>query len=201
MLMGQGQISNLLLEIAGLNGAEILKFLFRGDQNVKLRCAAAAFNVKDGLMTSRALVLDTADTVVWGDGTVNLGTEAIDTYFKPYPKDASILTIRSPLKIAGTLGAPRTGPDKGALAGRAAAALALGVINPLLALAATIETGPGEDADCRATLRVAASPQASAGAPTARRSPGRATEERRPAIMAGGLISLPAGSRSRGSLC
>jgi AsmA family protein len=164
MLMGQGQISNLLLEIAGLDGAEILKFLFRGDQNVKLRCAAAAFNVKDGLMTSRALVLDTADTVVWGDGTVNLGTEAMDLYFKPYPKDASILTIRSPLKIAGTLGAPRTGPDKGALAGRAAAALALGVINPLLALAATIETGPGEDADCRATLRVAASPQGSAGA-------------------------------------
>ena len=91
---------------------------------LKLRCAAAAFDVKDGLMTSRALVLDTDDTVVWGDGTVNLGTEAMDLYFRPYPKDASILSVRSPLKITGTLGAPQTGPDKGALAGRAAAALA-----------------------------------------------------------------------------
>jgi len=164
LLMGQGQISNLLLEIAGLDGAEIIKFLFRGDQNVRLRCAASAFDVKNGLMTTRALVLDTDDTVVYGDGSVNLATEAIDLYFRPYPKDRSILSLRSPLKIAGTLGAPQTGPDKGALAGRAAAALALGAINPLLALAATIETGPGENADCGAILRAAASPGASARA-------------------------------------
>jgi len=30
--------------------------------------------------------------------------------------------------------------------------IALGLLNPLLVLAATIETGPGQDADCRATL-------------------------------------------------
>lgn len=162
LLMGQGQISNMLMEIAGLDGGEIIKFLFRGDQNVRLRCAATAFDVKGGLMTSRALVLDTDDTMVYGDGTVNLATEAMDLYFRPYPKDASIFSLRSPLKIAGTLGAPQTGPDKGALAGRAVAALALGAINPLLALAATVETGPGEDADCGAILRAAASPNAAA---------------------------------------
>jgi AsmA family protein len=98
--------------------------------------------------------------VVYGDGTINLATEAIDLYFRPYPKDKSLLSLRSPLKLTGTLGAPNAGPDKGALAGRAAAALALGAINPLLALAATVETGPGEDANCGAILR-----QAAAGGP------------------------------------
>jgi uncharacterized protein involved in outer membrane biogenesis len=156
MLMGKGQISNLLLEVGGLDGAEIIKFLLRGDVNVPVRCAATAFDVKQGLMTSRALVLDTTDTVVYGDGTINLASEAIDLYFRPYPKDKSFLTLRSPLKVTGTLGAPNAGPDKGALAGRAAAALALGVINPLLALAATIETGPGQDANCGGILRQAA---------------------------------------------
>jgi len=164
LLMGQGQISNLLLEFAGLDGAEIIKFLVRGDENVRLRCAATAFDVKGGLMTSRALVLDTQDTVVYGEGTVNLATEAMDLFFRPYPKDMSILSLRSPLKISGTLGAPDTGLQKGALAGRAIAALALGAINPLLALAATIETGPGEDANCSAILRAAASPDASSRA-------------------------------------
>ena len=162
LLMGPGQISNLLMEFAGLDGAEIVKFLVRGDENVKLRCAATAFDVRNGLMTSRALVLDTEDTIVYGEGTVNLATEAMSLYFKPYPKDASIFTLRSPLRIEGTLGAPQVGPDKGALAGRAAVALALGVLNPLLALAATIETGPGEDANCGAILRAAASPHAAA---------------------------------------
>lgn len=162
LLMGRGQISNLLLEIAGLDGAEIIKFLLRGDLNVPVRCAASAFDVKKGLMTSRALLLDTTDTVVYGDGTVNFANEALDLYFRPYPKDMSILSLRSPLKVVGTLGAPKAGPDKGALAGRAGLALALGSVNPLLALAATVETGPGEDANCGAILREAASPDAAA---------------------------------------
>jgi AsmA family protein len=41
-------------------------------------------------------------------------------------------------------------------------ALALGSVNPLLALAATIETGPGKDADCGSILREAASPYSKA---------------------------------------
>jgi AsmA family protein len=162
LLMGRGQISNLLLEIAGLDGAEIVKFLIGGDQNVTLRCAAGAFDVNRGLMNSRALVLDTSDTVIYGNGQVSLGNETIGLTLYPYPKDVSILTLRSPLSVAGTFAAPKVGPEKGALAGRAGLALALGAVNPLLALAATIETGPGQDANCGPALREAASPYAAA---------------------------------------
>ncbi|MBL0420143.1 AsmA family protein [Ramlibacter sp. AW1] len=158
LLLGRGRISNLLLEFAGLDGAEIVRFLLGRDQRVELRCAAAAFHVKDGLMSSRALVLDTVDTVIYGQGTINLADERLDLIFRPYPKDASILALRSPLKLSGTLGAPEGGIEKGPLVARAAAAIALGAINPLLALAATIETGPGEDADCGAVLKQAATP-------------------------------------------
>jgi len=177
LLMGRGQISNLLLEIAGLDGAEIIKFLLRGDLNVPVRCAASAFDVKKGLMSSRALVLDTTDTIVYGDGTVDFATERLDLYFRPYPKDMSILSLRSPLKVTGSLGAPQAGPDKGALAGRAGMALALGAVNPLLALAATVETGPGEDANCGSILREAASPDASARADVLSREQQKAAAE------------------------
>ncbi len=155
LLMGEGQISNLLLEFAGLDGGEIIKFLLRGDRNVQLRCAAAAFDVKQGLMTSRAIVLDTVDTVIVGTGTVSLADESLALTLRPSPKDASILSLRSPLKIGGTFATPRAGPDKAALAGRAGIALALGALNPLLALAATIETGPGVDANCPQVLQQA----------------------------------------------
>lgn len=152
LLMGQGQISNLLLEVAGLDGGEIIKFLLSGDRNVQLRCAAAAFDVRQGLMTSRAIVLDTVDTVIVGTGTISLADESLNLTLRPSPKDASILSLRSPLRLAGSFAAPRAGPDKGALAGRAGVALALGALNPLLALAATVETGPGEDANCPQVL-------------------------------------------------
>lgn len=177
LLMGPGQISNLLLEIAGLDGAEIIKFLLGGDRVIPVRCAATAFDVKKGIMASRALVLDTTDTVVYGDGTINFATEELNLYFRPYPKDMSILSLRSPLTVAGTLGAPQAGPDKGALAGRAGLALALGAVNPLLALAATIETGPGEDANCGAILRQAASPGAAARVDVQSRSQQKAAAE------------------------
>jgi hypothetical protein len=43
--------------------------------------------------------------------------------------------------------------------------LALAAINPLLALAATIETGPGQNADCRQVIQQAAAPRAAARLP------------------------------------
>ena len=162
VLMGTGQLSNILMEYIGLDGGELIKFFLRGDRNVQLRCAAAAFEVKQGLMSSKVILLDTSDTVINGSGQISLTNETLDMVLKPEPKDASILSLRSPLKIGGTFAAPTAGPDKAALAGRAGLAIALGVINPLLALLATIETGPGKDADCSAALGVATNPKAKA---------------------------------------
>lgn len=152
VLVGSGQFSNILMEFVGLDGGEVIKFFLRGDREVRMRCGAAAFDVKNGLMTSKGIVFDTNDTVVNGDGRINLADESLYITLRPKPKDKSILSLRSPLIIQGTLGDPSAFPDKGALAGRAAAAIALGLINPFLALAATIETGPGEDADCQRLL-------------------------------------------------
>jgi AsmA family protein len=160
VLMGKGEISNILLEFIGLDGGEAIKFFLRGDRNVELRCAAAAFGVKQGLMTSRAIVLDTSDTVINGRGQVSLAHETLDLVFDPAPKDHSVLSFRSPLLIGGTFSAPSAGPDKGALAGRVGIALALAAINPLLGLAATLEIGPGHDADCAGVLAQAAKPGA-----------------------------------------
>ena len=163
ILMGKGEISNILLEFMGLDGGEVIKFLVRGDNKVQLRCAAAAFDVKQGLMTSRAIVLDTSDTVVTGQGQISLANETLDVLFKPEPKDMSILSLRSPLRIGGTFSDTTAGPEKSALAARVGIALALAAINPLLALAATIETGPGVDADCAAVLSKAARPENAGG--------------------------------------
>ena len=105
-------------------------------------------------------MLDTSDTLITGEGNISLANETLDIVLKPQPKDQSILSLRSPLRIGGTFGKPSAAPDKAALAGRAGLALLLGAINPLLALAATVETGPGENADCTGVLALAANPHA-----------------------------------------
>lgn len=159
LIMGEGQISNLLLELINLDGREIIKFLIGGDRIVRVRCGASSFDVSNGLMTSRAVMFDTTDTVIYGRGSANLATEQLDLWLYPYPKEKSILSLRSPINIGGTFGAPKVSPDKKALIQRGGAAAALGALNPLLALAATIEPGTGKDADCGSILREAANPK------------------------------------------
>lgn len=171
VITGKGQFSNLLLEYLGLDGGEIIKFLLEGDRNVELRCAAVAFDVDKGVMNGRSLVFDTSDTVFNAAGNINLATERMDIVVRPQPKDMSILALRSPLRVRGSFASPKAGVEAAPLATRGAAALALAAISPLLALAATVETGPGKDADCADVLAEAKKPSsrgAAAGAAKAR---------------------------------
>lgn len=163
-MTGRGQFSNLLLEVAGLDGGEVIEFLLRGDKNVRMRCAALAFDVNKGVMNGRTLIFDTDDTLFTGTGQASLKDESLDFVIRPQPKDKSILSLRTPLTIRGHFGDPRPGVEAVPLIARGAAALALGAINPLLALAATVETGPGEDADCGAALAEAGKPESSEAA-------------------------------------
>lgn len=147
--MSGGQISNLLLEIIGIDGAEIVKFLFGGDKTVAVRCMVADFKVTDGLMTTDVFVIDTTDTNISGNGTINLKDESIDLTLKPLPKDVSFLSARSPLFARGTFKNPTFKPDMGKIAARAGAAGVLGVLlTPLAAIIPLIETGPGKDSHC-----------------------------------------------------
>lgn len=173
-LTGRGQFSNLLIEFLGLDGGEIIKFLLEGDRNVELRCAAVAFDVEKGVMNGRSLLFDTSDTIFRGTGNINLADERMDLVVRPQPKDKSILALRTPLRVRGTFAAPKAGVEVAPLAARGAAALALAAINPLLALAATVETGPGKDADCVSVLAEAKTPSsraAAAGAAKAKQQP------------------------------
>ncbi len=146
--MGSGRISNLLMELAGLDIYESLKFLIGGDRQVPVRCAFGDFAVADGIMTTRALAFDTSDTIIVGEGTISLADETLDLELRPRPKDRSLLTLRSPLVASGTFKDPSLRPDFARLGLRGALALALGSIAPPAALLATIELGGGEDSGC-----------------------------------------------------
>ncbi|HEY9400569.1 MAG TPA: AsmA family protein, partial [Luteimonas sp.] len=146
--MGRGQISNMVVELAGLDVEEAVKFLIEGDRRIPIRCAFGDFKVTDGVMTSKALAFDTTDTIIVGSGTVSLRDETLDLRLRPRPKDRSFLVFRSPLIVGGTFKDPSFRPDMARVGLRGALALVLGSIAPPAALLATLELGPGEDANC-----------------------------------------------------
>jgi AsmA family protein len=152
LIMSGGQISKLLLEVIGLDGGQIIKLLFAGDKNVPVRCGVIDFDIKKGIMSSKAFVIDTTDTKIVAEGQISLAEETIDMKLSPQAKDVSILSLRTPIHIEGTFKDPIILPDK-ILAIRAGAAVILGVLaTPLAALIPTIETGLAKDANCRALI-------------------------------------------------
>ncbi|MGO1071805.1 AsmA family protein [Lysobacter sp. CA199] len=148
--MGQGQVSNLLMEFAGIDLAEIIKFKLTSDRKIPIRCAFGDFSVNDGVMTAQSLAFDTSDTVLVGTGTINLRDEKLDMVVRARPKDRSLLSLRAPLIVTGSFKQPNARPDYKRLGLRGAAAIALGAIAPPAALLATLELGPGKDAGCAA---------------------------------------------------
>ena len=96
-------------------------------------------------------VFDTDESNITGTGTVNLGSETFDITLEPRPKKAGILSLRGPVHIYGTFRDANFGVS-GQTLGRGLGAVALGLVNPLLALIPLIETGPGQNADCQTVL-------------------------------------------------
>ena len=158
MLMGSAHMSKIASQAANLHVGELLGLLITGDRDIEVRCAAASFDIRNGLMRSRALLLDSADTALYGDADISLANEQINVVIRQYPKEKSVLSLRSPLHIDGSLAKPTIHPEKGPIAAKGGAAFAAGALTPLLALAATLETAPGKDADCTPVLKEAAGP-------------------------------------------
>ncbi|WP_374604426.1 AsmA family protein [Arenimonas sp.] len=146
--MGPGRISNYLMELVGLDIAEMIKFKLGKDKEVPVHCGYADFAVEGGVMTSRALAFDTSDTLVLGEGQVDLREERLDIVLRPRPKDFSPFSLRSPLQLSGPLADPDIRPQGGPLLLRGAAVAALYAIAPPAALLGLVETGPGGESDC-----------------------------------------------------
>ena len=147
MLLTDGRVPNIMPAIADLDGARIIRSVL-GRKPEFVQCAAVDLNVKDGLATPAVALFETESTVLDLSGSVNLKDERLDLKLNQAPKKASFLSVRTPILINGTMKNPTFAPDVAPLAGRAAAAIVLGLINPLASIFATLETGPGEDGSC-----------------------------------------------------
>lgn len=151
MDMGEGRISKLLMEYAGLDLAGILRIKLTHDRQIPIRCMAADFAVKDGVMQARRMVFDSSETRLEGSGSINLRDETLDLTVKPHTKGFSPLSLRSPLYVRGSFKQPQFKPDYARMGLRAGAAVALGTVAaPAAALLATSDLGKVGNGPCAA---------------------------------------------------
>ena len=153
MLINDGAISRELMELAGLNVGNYVVGKIFGDKEVKINCAAADFDIKTGLATTRLFVFDTENAIIYIDGTANMATEQLDLTITPESKGWRLISLRSPLYVRGKFIKPDAGVKAVPLLLRGAGMVALGVIAaPAAGLLALVAPSGGEPNQCAPLL-------------------------------------------------
>jgi len=158
MHLREAAVSHLAVEAVGLDLAQGLGMLFKGDDALPIQCNVADLDIVKGVARPKVFVVNTRDSTVWIDGTVSFRDESLDLRFVVSPKDFSPLTLRTPVRVRGTLGKPTVSLELGKLAGKAGAAGLLSLLNPLAAIIPFIDPGSKKDAaqtdaECAALAR------------------------------------------------
>jgi uncharacterized protein involved in outer membrane biogenesis len=146
--MEGGKLSELLLELAGLDLFRASGLLIAGDAPVEIGCVVGDFGVDHGVMRTKEMLIDTKVSTIQGSGTIDLRNETMNLRFEVHSKKPSLFSARSPLLLRGDFKHPRPGVDAAALAERGGAAGLLALLAPPAALLAFIEPGLGKDSHC-----------------------------------------------------
>lgn len=137
VMMEDGHLKSLLVQLAGLDLWGALMSLSDVSDETAIRCAVANFKAQEGVLDARSLIIDTTETKFVGKGSINLAEETVDLAIQPRAKDFSLLSADAMLHLTGALTNLSVSTD---------------VSQALLSLLTPIELGLSEHANCEAIL-------------------------------------------------
>ena len=146
--MSGGNLNAVLVSLSGLEFGNAIVAALGVPRQTNVQCFVGDLALRQGIVDTRTLMLDTGVAIVRGAGTVDLRDQRIDYRITAKPKHITIGSIPSPIDVTGTLRDPIIRPQVGPLVERGAAAVALGFVAPPLALLATIQLGVKDPHDC-----------------------------------------------------
>ncbi len=162
ILSGNGNISALLDDIAGLEFGNAILSALGLPQRADLRCFVADMPLKDGILSMKTFLLQTSEARSIGHGTIDLRNQTLDYSLTTRSTHFSVGSLPGPIDVTGKLGSPTIRPGA-EIVGRAGAAIGLGVLFVPLAILPTVQFGVGNGA-CTDALKEAeqgpAAPQA-----------------------------------------
>jgi len=150
LFVENGKVSDLLQQLAPVDVLRTLGVLVTGDKPQPLTCLVTRFDIKSGVATASTMLAKMPDTTIIGSGDLDFRNEALNFQLKPYNNGFTLLSLRTPIDIGGTLKKPTFQIEKTGLVAKLAAAVGLGVLFPPAAILPLIDTGLGPNNACHA---------------------------------------------------
>jgi len=150
--MAGGTLSALLVDLSGVRLGNAILSALGIPARTQVECFVADFGMRQGVLTSRTVLLDTSEAVIAGTGTIDLGRERLDYQLRTQAKHLTIAALPTAILIRGTFADPSVAPEVVELGVRGGLAVALGIVALPLALLPTIQLGIGDDPRCRALV-------------------------------------------------
>jgi AsmA family protein len=79
----------------------------------RVNCAIGSFQLTDGQLVDRAIILDTTRMRVVGTGTADFKNEKVWLRMSPQAKKAQFLSLATPIEVNGTFTDPKIGVSPG----------------------------------------------------------------------------------------
>jgi uncharacterized protein involved in outer membrane biogenesis len=143
--MTDGDLSKLLVDLAGLRLGSALLTSLGGEQRTRVECFLADMELRRGTLSTRALLLETEDAVTQGQGTVDLKRERVQIRLRTESKRLTIGVLPASLLISGSLKSPNAAPARTERTGSA--------IADLFSALPTVQMGIGDDPRCERLVR------------------------------------------------
>jgi uncharacterized protein involved in outer membrane biogenesis len=109
--MPEGTIRASLAELAGVDLRGLGLTLTGNKREVPVRCAAADFEIRTGVMRATRFFIDSEPVFISGEGQVLLDPETLDLKLHGEPKGLRILRLKAPVLVQGTLLQPKLSVD------------------------------------------------------------------------------------------
>jgi uncharacterized protein involved in outer membrane biogenesis len=144
-----GNLSALLVDLSGLRLANAVLSLLGLPDRAELNCFIADLDLKQGVLQTRSMVIDTSSAIIVGDGNVDLARERLAYRLRTQARNFTIGALSTDISIGGTFRDPSVLPEPVEMGVRGGVAVGLAFINPLLAILPTIQFGTDEDSGCK----------------------------------------------------
>lgn len=117
-----------------------------------ISCLVLRYDLADGKATSEVTLLDTSTMTVAGSGYIDMLDETFNLRLAPTPKDATLLSLASAVKITGPIDDPKLSVGPLDVATGVGGSLLTSILAPVKALMPILGLTDDDDSPCKAAL-------------------------------------------------